>query len=436
MYVASTRPATGPVGSDSGASGPVGPGSIGSGGPGSGRVPAVVFAVGAVSLLTDVSAEMVTAFLPLYLLYTLQFGFVQFGLLDGLYTAATALLRLAGGHLADRWRRPKLVALAGYGLSAVTKLVFPAVGASMTGVGAVLAVDRAGKGLRTAPRDALISFAVPPRNLGRAFGVHRAMDTTGAMLGPLLTFAILVFLGSEPGPVFAVSFCFALLGVVVLACFVRDRPTPATPATPAPLTTPAVPVSMRAALALLRGRPLRRVTIAAAVLGAVTMSDAFVFVLLQRATGVGLGVLPLLPIGTAVVFLLAAVPLGRLADRVGRWPVFLTGHLLLLGVYLLLLAPVGGYALIAAALVLHGLFYAATDGVLAACGAALVPAELRATGLAVVQTGQALARLASSVTLGFLLATLAMGTAVGIAVAGLVVALVAVLLVAGREVTA
>jgi len=392
-----------------------------------GRVPAAVVAIGAVSLLTDVSAEMVIAFLPIYLLYTLQLGFAQFGLLDGLYNASTAMLRLVGGHLADRFRRPKMVAMAGYGLSAVTKLVFPAVGASTVGVGAVLAVDRAGKGLRTAPRDALISFAVPPEQLGRAFGVHRAMDTAGAMLGPLLTFALLANLGSGPGPVFVVSFCFALLGLVVLACFVRERPG-------AVLAASAGPISVRAAAGLLRGRSLRRVTIAAGLLGAATVSDAFVFVLLQREAGVPLGVLPLFPVGTAVVFLLAAAPLGRLADRVGRWPVFLAGHLLLLGVYLLLLVPAGGTAVVVAVLVLHGLFYAATDGVLMAIGAALVPAELRGSGLAVVQTAPALARLGSSVAFGFLLAAMAMGPAVGIAAIALAVALVSAVLVVGREV--
>lgn len=424
MYVASNR-------SHSAARGP----GARAGAPNSGRVPAAVFALGAVSLLTDVSAEMVTAFLPLYLLYTLQLGYAQFGLLDGLYNAATAILRLVGGHLADRWRRPKMVALAGYGLSALAKLAFPVVGASAAGVAAIVAADRAGKGLRTAPRDALISFAVPPQGLGRAFGVHRAMDTTGAMLGPVVTFAILMTLGSAPGPVFLVSFGFALLGLVVLACFVQER-TGGRPAST--VTALAGPVSIRDATELLRRGPLRRVTIVAAVLGAVTVSDAFVFVLLQRSTGVPLGVLPLLPIGTAVVFLLAAAPLGRLADRVGRWPTFVAAHLLLLGVYLVLLAPAGAaaWALIAAALVLHGLFYAATDGVLAACAAALVPAELRASGLAVVQTAQAVARLLSSVAFGLLLSVLAMGTAVGIVALGLVAALACALLLGGREVVA
>src|SRR5690348_3671645 len=102
---------------------------------------------------------MVTAYLPLYLVYSLQIVFVQLGLLDGFYTGATAALRLVGGHLADRWQWPKAVATAGYALSAVTRLGLLGVGASGFGIGAMLATDRAGKGLRTAPRDAMIAAA-------------------------------------------------------------------------------------------------------------------------------------------------------------------------------------------------------------------------------------------------------------------------------------
>src|SRR3977135_3726265 len=108
------------------------------------------------------------------LLYSLQLGYVQFGLLDGLYNGATALLRLAGGYLADRLRRPKLVALAGYATSALTKLAFPLAGASGLGIGGMLAVDRAGKGLRTAPRDALISLSTPPERRCPCVGRARA----------------------------------------------------------------------------------------------------------------------------------------------------------------------------------------------------------------------------------------------------------------------
>lgn len=378
-----------------------------------GRVPGTVVALGAVSLLTDVSAEMITAFMPVYLLFTLNMGYAQFGVLDGLYTGATAVLRLVGGHVSDRTHRHKAVAAVGYGLSAVTKLIFPVVGASAFGIGATLAADRAGKGLRTAPRDALISLATPPDRLGAAFGLHRTMDTVGALLGPLVTFLLLYGIGTVAGPVFAVSACFAAVGLIVLVAFVRENPRPVL-AGPRP--------SLRAGFALLRDAGYRRVAVAAALLGLATLSDAFVFILVQKATDAPLHLLPLLPLGTALVFLSAATPVGRLADRIGRWPVFLGGHVLLLAVYVLLLVPGTGYVGVGVALLSHGLFYAATDGVLSARVSALVPESLRASGLAVVQTGQALARLVSSVVFGLLLQFAAFGTAVTAAIAALAVA--------------
>ncbi|MFC0115274.1 MFS transporter [Kibdelosporangium aridum] len=382
----------------------------------SGRLPGTVFALGTVSLLTDISAEMVTAFLPVYLIYTLQMSYVQFGLIDGLYTGATAVLRLVGGYVSDRTSRPKLVAVFGYGLSAVTKLLFPLAGASSVGIGGVLAVDRAGKGIRTAPRDALISLATPPDQLGTAFGVHRAMDTVGALCGPLLTFLILYQLGSAAGPVFVVSFVFAAIGLVVLLTFVREHRG----------RVQRKRVSVKAGLDLMRDTKFRRATIAAALLGLVTISDAFVFVVLQKVSDIPVGFLPLLPLGTAAVFLLAAAPIGRMADRFGRWRVFFVGHVLLLVAYVMLLVPQGGFTTAAVTLAAHGLFYACTDGVLSAYASGFVPADLRATGLATIQTGQALTRMVSSVVFGVMLAAMAMSTAVITLVVVLVVALVGV----------
>ncbi|GHH58152.1 MFS transporter [Lentzea cavernae] len=380
------------------------------------RLPGTVFALGTVSLLTDISSEMVTAFLPVYLLFTLQMSYLQFGLLDGIYTGATAVLRLVGGYVADKANRHKTVALAGYGLSAVTKLVFPAVGASTFGIGSVLAADRAGKGVRSAPRDAMISLATPADSLGAAFGVHRTMDTIGALLGPLATFALLAWVTTHPEPVFVISFCFALLGVIVLAFFVRQPPKTESTRT----------VSVKRSLGLLREAGVRRTTIAAAVLGFATMSDAFVFVILQKVSGLSPMWLTLMPVGTALVFLLAATPLGALSDRIGRWRIFFLGHVLLLGAYALLLGPVTGWLLVVAVLLLHGLFYAATDGVLMAHGATMIDPELRASGLSMIQTGQALARLLSSIGFGLMLTFLSFATSVLIGLCALLVSLVAV----------
>lgn len=380
------------------------------------RLPGTVFALGTVSLLTDISAEMVTAFLPVYMLFTLQMSYLQFGLLDGIYTGATAVLRLVGGYVADKANRHKTVALAGYGLSAATKLVFPAVGASTFGIGAVLAVDRAGKGVRSAPRDAMISLATPADSLGAAFGVHRTMDTIGALLGPLATFALIAWVTTHPEPVFVISFCFALIGVLVLAFFVRQPPK----------TETTRKVSVRRGLELLKTAGFRRTAIAAGLLGFATMSDAFVYVVLQKVSGLSPEWLVLMPVGTALTFLLAATPLGALSDRIGRWRIFFLGHVLLLGAYALLLGPVDGWLLAVPVLLLHGLFYAATDGVLMAHGATMIDPELRASGLSIIQTGQALARLLSSVGFGLMLTFLSFGTSVLIGLGALLAALVAV----------
>ncbi|MFD6892425.1 MFS transporter [Streptomyces sp. NPDC059957] len=400
------------------------------------RGPAVastVLALGSVSLITDVSSEMVTAVLPLYLVAGLGLSPLGFGALDGLYNGVSALVQLTGGHLADRIRNHKLIAGIGYGLSALCKPLL-LLAHSLGPVALILALERTGKGLRTAPRDALISLSTPPELQGRAFGVHRAMDTTGALLGPLAAFFILSVTVDGYDAVFGVSACVAALGVVVLLLFVpsgaepgRGRPKPAAPPVPAP-RQPAPSeapspkpdaVNLRDALGLLRLPRLRALAGCAALLGLTTVSDAFLYLLLQDRTGIGERWFPLLPLGTAAVFLLLAVPAGALADRIGRRTVFLTGHALLLAGYGLLLWAPGLPALPYLVLALHGMFYAATDGVLPAAVAATVPAKLRATGIALVGTGQALARFGCSLAFGAAWTVMGSGPALAAAAAGL-----------------
>jgi MFS family permease len=363
-------------------------------------VPATVLALGSVSLITDVSSEMVTAVLPLYLVAGLGLAPLGFGVLDGVYNGFSALVQLVGGYLADRGGgRHKAVAVAGYGLSALCKPALLVV-SSLPLIGAVLAVDRTGKGLRTAPRDALISLATTPERRGRAFGVHRAMDTAGALCGPLLAFLVLRAAAEGYDAVFTVSACVAALGVLVLLLFVPARPAAGPgPESAAAGTTPPR-TSPRQALALLRLPALRRLTGCAVLLGLTTVSDAFLYLLLQRHFDVPVQWFPLLPLGTSASFLLLAVPLGAAADRVGRRKLFLLGHLALLTAYGLLLSQAHARALPVVVLLLHGAFYAATDGVLPAAAAGQVPPELRASGLALIGTGQALARFVCSLAFG------------------------------------
>ncbi|MFG2499571.1 MFS transporter [Streptomyces sp. NPDC048441] len=390
-----------------------------------GRVAGPVIALGAVSLVTDISSEMVTAVLPLYFVLQLGLSPLQFGFLDGLYNGVTAFVRLIGGYAADRGGRHKLVAGGGYALSALSRLGLLLAGGATAGIGAALAADRIGKGVRTAPRDALISLSSPPDALGRAFGVHRAMDTTGALLGPLAAFALLWATADAYDAVFVVSFCFGLLGVLMLVAFVPGRgdalPVPVTVPVTEPEGAPSTPKFK--VLDLLRLPAFRRILGAAALLGAATIGDAFLYLLLQRQLDFAISWFPLLPLGAAAVYLLLAVPAGRLADRVGRRVPFLAGHVALLGGYVLLLSPADGWTLLIGVLLLLGIFYAATDGVLMALATPVLPQGRRASGMAVLQTGQALARLVAAAGFGAAWTLWGIGPALTCAALALTVAL-------------
>ncbi|MFD6472526.1 MFS transporter [Streptomyces anulatus] len=377
------------------------------------RLTGTVVALGTVSLVTDISSEMVTAVLPLYLVLGLGLSPLQFGFLDGLYNGVTAFVRLAGGHAADRWQRHKLVAGSGYALSAVCKLGLLLAGGSTPALSAALAADRVGKGVRTAPRDALISLSCDERDLGRAFGVHRAMDTTGAMLGPLVAFAVLWATVDAYDAVFVVSFCFGLLGVLILFAFVPGRGAgPGRPPGRAAAT-------LRETLRLFRVPAFRRILLAATALGLVGVGDGFLYLVLQKRLALDVEYFPLLPLGSAAVYLLLAVPLGRAADRIGRRIPYLLGHVALLGVYVALFSPVAGWPLTILVLVLHGTFYAATDGVLMALGGPVVPSDRRAGGMALLQTGQSLGRLFASVGFGAVWTLWGMDNALVLAAAAL-----------------
>ncbi|MEV6273565.1 MFS transporter [Kribbella sp. NPDC051936] len=376
-----------------------------------------VLALGAVSLITDISSEMVTAVLPVYLMIGLHLSPAAYGVVDGTYTGATALLRLVGGYVADRTRRRKFVAGLGYGFSAVAKLGLLAAGSTVGAIGAVIAIDRTGKGLRTAPRDALITLSTQPQYYGRAFGVHRMMDTVGAFAGPLVALGILAATAQAYDAVFVASFCIAAFGVLVLVLFVRDRRG----------TQPPKSVVKPTALGdLLRIAPVRRLVLAACLAGTVTIGDGFVYLLLQRREELSVGWFPLLAVGTNLAYLLLAAPLGVLADRIGRQKVVLAGYSALLLVYLLLFGPLGGWPLLVVVLTLYGVFYAATDGVLIALAGPVLPSGVRTTGIALIQTGQALSYLVSSVLFGLAWTVWGPATAIQVAAALVAVALLVV----------
>lgn len=367
------------------------------------RVDRTVVLLGLTSLFTDVAAEMVVTVLPLYLVYVGQFTPLAFGFVDGLQRGGAALVGLASGFAGDRWHRHKEVAATGYGLSALVKLGLAFVGPAFSVIGVLVVLDRIGKGIRTAPRDAMISLATPKEHLGVAFGVHRALDTTGAMLGPLVAFGILAVSANAFTSIFLVSFCVALVGVGIVVLLVPSAPrTPRRDTEPSSATPAGTGPSLGGTFVLLAIPRFRALLVAGTALSLATASDAFILLLLQDKLDLSLTLFPLLFVGMAGVYMLLAVPVGRLADRVGRGRVLLAGYVLLLGVYAGLLLPVGGAPLVACTLALLGAHYAATDGVLMAYGSAIVPEEVRASGLALIGTATGVSRLLASVALGAL----------------------------------
>ena len=352
-----------------------------------------VVALGFTSLLTDVSSEMVSTVLPIYLVLYLGLTPLQFGFVDGVYHGFTALLRLAGGIASDRTRRDKEVAAVGYGASALCKLGLLGAGGAWPVIAAVVAVDRAAKGLRTAPRDALISLSSGRAGLATSFGVHRALDSSGAMLGPLVALAILWAATDAYDLVFVASFAVAIVGLGVLWLFVRsarglalDREAPLRPG--------------RAVRSLLATRGFVGLTCAGTLLSLATVSDGFLYLVLQQRTALAPGLFPLLYVGTAGCFLLLALPAGMLADRFGRRSAFLAGHGLLALAYLAAVPAEASQADLAVCILLLGGYYALTDGVLMALASAMLPPEMRGTGLALLTTMTSLGRLAASVGFG------------------------------------
>ena len=381
------------------------------------RVSRTVLMLGLTSLFTDISSEMVSTILPLYLLFHLGLTPVAFGVVDGLQQGAAALVRIFGGAAADRLGRHKEVAVVGYALSAVARIGLLVVGNVWSLLSGVVLVDRLGKGIRTGPRDALISLSSPREELGVAFGVHRALDTAGAMMGPLIAFGLLVVAPGAYDAVFVVSLCAALIGLGFLILFVQNPPIVAV--VPAERPT----LSLASAARLVRVPGVALLLLVGTVLSLFTISDAFVYLTLQRRVAFDPKFLPLLYVATATVFMLTAVPVGRLADRLGRAWVFLAGHAVLLVVYASLLVPGAGTLRMMFALVLLGVYYAATDGVLMALAGAALPQEMRASGMSLLATGTNLARLAGSILFGVLWTWQGVGVAVALSTAGLAAAL-------------
>lgn len=330
--------------------------------PTSARLGRNVLALSVVSLLTDIATEMTYPLLPLFLSTVLGASAMAVGAIEGAAESTAALLKLASGWLSDRVPRRKPLVLLGYGIAS---LVRPLVGLaqSATQVLAVRVTDRVGKGIRTSPRDALIADSVDPAIRGRAFGFHRAADHAGAVVGPLLAFALLRWTEMDLRQLFLLTIIPGALAVAALVFGVREVPREMAP--------PASGFDPRARLG-------RRFWAFLGVLFVFTLGNSTDAFLLLRAADLGVApaLVPILWAMLHVVKSLSSTPGGILSDRLGRKPLLIAGWVVYAAVYFLL-GRAGAEWHAWALFAVYGIYFGLTEGVEKALVADLVPADRR-----------------------------------------------------------
>lgn len=354
-------------------------------------IPRTVWVLGFVSLLMDVSSEMIHSLLPVFMTTVLGASATTVGLVEGIAEATALITKVFSGVISDAIGRRKQLAVLGYGLGALTKPLF----ALATGIGWVLTarfVDRIGKGIRGAPRDALIADVTLPSMRGAAFGLRQSLDTVGAFVGPLLAMGLMLLWANDFRAVFWVAVIPGALAVALLLLGVRE------PEHDMRRRNTAFPLSKRA-LARMPRRYWWVVT-AGAVLTLARFSEAFLVLRAQQG-GLGLAFVPLVLITMNIAYSVAAYPFGKLADRLPHRQLLMMGIVLLIAADLVL-AQGSSLPWIGAGLILWGLHMAATQGLLAAMVADTAPAELRGTAYGLFNLASGVAMLAASVAAGLL----------------------------------
>ena len=352
-------------------------------------IPRSVWALGFVSLLMDISSEMIHALLPLYMVSVLGTSVLAVGLIEGIAEATAAFTKVFSGTLSDRLGKRKLLTVIGYGLAAVTKPVFP-LAPGLEWLTAARFLDRVGKGIRGAPRDALIADVTPAELRGAAFGLRQALDTVGAFFGPLLAILLMWLTASHFQTVFWVAVVPAFMALYVLIAFVRE------PDKPAATSARTAPLALRELARL--GNRYWRLVMWATLFTLARFSEAF---LLLRGQALGLAALwaPAVLVLMSLAYALSAYPAGALSDRMGRQGVLMAG-LALLVMADLLLAWLPGLPGLVLGVTLWGLHMGFTQGVFSALIADSAPEALRGTAFGVFYLVTGVALLVASVLAG------------------------------------
>lgn len=354
------------------------------------QIPAGVWVLGFVSMMMDISSEMIHSLLPMFMVTTLGASALALGLIEGLSESTALIVKVFSGVLSDYLGKRKWLALFGYGLGAMTKPLF----AMAPGIGTVLAarlLDRVGKGVRGAPRDALVADIVPAELRGAAFGLRQALDTVGAFLGPLLGVGLMILWADDFRRVFWISVIPGIAAVSLLAFGLREPPHPEGKKR----TNPIRKENMRR-----MGPSYWWVVGLGAAFTLARFSEAFL-VLRARQAGIPVALVPLVMVAMNVVYSLSAYPFGKLSDRYSHSKL-LAGGLVVLIAADLVLASSAHWMAVLGGVVLWGIHLGMTQGLLATMVADTAPADLRGTAFGFFNLVSGVALLLASVCAGLL----------------------------------
>ena len=355
------------------------------------QIPAGVWALGIVSLLMDISSEMIHGLLPVYLVTTLGTSTLTVGLIEGIAEATASITKVFSGALSDWLGKRKLLAVIGYGLAASTKPIFP-LAPSVSWLVAARFIDRIGKGIRGAPRDALLADISPAHVRGASFGLRQSLDTVGAFLGPGLAIALMWLTAENFLAVFWVAVIPAFLSVALLLFAVQE------PERSESLRMVRAPLSLAELKRL--GSAYWWIVCVATVFSLARFSEAFL-ILRAQALGLPIFLAPMVLVVMNIVYALAAYPTGALSDRTNRTTVLIFGFTILIAADAVL-----GFATdligVAIGVILWGLHMGFTQGLLATLVADTAPPELRGTAFGIFNLLGGVALLVASIVAGAL----------------------------------
>lgn len=354
-------------------------------------IPAGIWVLGFVSMFMDISSEMIHAILPIYLVTVLGTSALTVGFIEGIAEATASITKVFSGALSDWLGKRKLLAVIGYGLAAFTKPIFP-LASSVGWVIAARFIDRIGKGIRGAPRDALVADIAPPELRGASYGLRQSLDTIGAFLGPLIVILLLWMYSNQFQLIFWIAVIPAFVSFALIVFAVRE------PARPAGLREVKSPLSRQEIGRL--GVMFWLVVAVAVVFTLARFSEAFL-ILRSQATGIPLYLVPAVMVFMNLVYFLSAYPMGVLSDRFDR-PTILIGGLVVLVAADLMLGFTESLLGVAVGVMLWGLHMGMTQGLLSTLIADTAPAELRGTAFGMFNLMTGVATLVASIIAGAL----------------------------------